>query len=133
LDEFGESEPRSIAERLIELLTTPESAEWLPPGRIVDRVAKLAKSLHEAEQDSNLEELLWGLWSRSGLADRYLAQSQEGGLNAEPATQALDAVAALFALAARYVERNPDGAAEEFTEHMLSSDVPDGTLAAKFA
>lgn len=133
LDEFGEESPKPVAERLIGLLREPSSAEWLPQGRIVDRAAQLGQSLQLAADESNLEDLLWGLWSRSRLAEQYLKHTEEGGLNGELATQALDAVVALFTLAARFVERNPRGKAEEFINHMLTTDLPEDNLAPKFA
>ncbi|MGB3413474.1 MAG: UvrD-helicase domain-containing protein, partial [Microbacteriaceae bacterium] len=134
LDQMGESEPKTITEVLLEIFQNPEQLDWLPQGKLLWNIENLVKSLKAATADTgNIEELLWGLWSRSKLAESYLAQSERGGLDAEIATAALDATVALFTLAARFVERNPNGKASDFIDHMLRTDLPEDNLAPKFS
>ncbi|MDQ1574909.1 MAG: hypothetical protein QOH55_59, partial [Microbacteriaceae bacterium] len=110
------------------------------PGRLVTidsapsrRAARLADSLHAARElavaAGTIEELLWELWSRSGLSARWLDQSQRGGIVADEANRNLDGVVALFTSAKRFVERNPGRPAGDFVEELLGAEVPEDTLA----
>ncbi|MEN9343124.1 MAG: hypothetical protein RIR24_711 [Actinomycetota bacterium] len=81
-----------------------------------------------AKPDSTVEDLLWIAWSSS-----YPSKSwPSAALGAEEVSlqvaRNLDSVVALFAAAARYVERNPNGNAAEFVEQQLNLRLPEDTL-----
>ncbi|EAR23821.1 ATP-dependent DNA helicase [marine actinobacterium PHSC20C1] len=103
--------------------------------RVSRQAAAVAKNLHETAAagaaGDTIEELLWGAWQRSGLADRWFTQALGSGVVAEEANRHLDAVVALFSSAKRFVERRPDAPANVFLTEWLSADVAEDTLAAR--
>ncbi|QYH36744.1 ATP-dependent DNA helicase [Salinibacterium sp. M195] len=103
--------------------------------RVARQAAAVAKNFHETAAagaaGDTIEELLWGAWQRSGLADRWFTQALGSGVVAEEANRHLDAVVALFSAAKRFVERRPDAPANVFLNEWLSADVAEDTLAAR--
>ncbi|MBH0024570.1 ATP-dependent DNA helicase [Salinibacterium sp. SWN248] len=104
-------------------------------NRVARQAAAVAKNLRETAAagaaGDTIEELLWGAWQRSGLADRWFEQALGAGVVAEEANRHLDAVVALFSSAKRFVERRPDAPANVFLNEWLSADVAEDTLAAR--
>ncbi|WP_167131491.1 ATP-dependent helicase [Paramicrobacterium chengjingii] len=96
------------------------------------RAGRFAASLDSARElaagGGSIEEVLWALWSASGLAESWGAQSLGTGLAAEEANRHLDAVMALFTAAKRFVERSPENPAEGFLREVFSADVPEDSL-----
>jgi superfamily I DNA/RNA helicase/RecB family exonuclease len=122
---------RSSDELLVDALSAP--------GRLVSidsRVARnadhLAVTLGEVRalgaSGGTIEELLWLVWNRSGLADAWFAQAQGTGILAAEANGNLDGVLALFTAATRFVERQPDSGPSVFLEAVLDAEVPEDTL-----
>jgi len=103
--------------------------------RVARQAAAVAKNLRETAAagaaGDTIEELLWGAWQRSGLADRWFTQALGSGVVAEETNRHLDAVVALFSSAKRFVERRPDAPANVFLNEWLSADVAEDTLAAR--
>jgi superfamily I DNA/RNA helicase/RecB family exonuclease len=97
------------------------------------RVSRLVETLvtvrTQAEQGSSIEELLWTLWERSGLASVWESEALGTGLVADDANRNLDAVVALFASAKRFVERYPSRFAGDFIAQVLQEEVPEDSLA----
>ena len=121
-----------------ELLVEAMSA----PGRFVTidssparRASRLAETLDAGRArgaaGATIEELLWHAWERSGLAKRWLEQSERTGIVADEANRHLDGVVALFTAARRFVERYPESPASVFVEELLGAEVPEDTLAAQ--
>ena len=100
------------------------------PARAATRVATLLERLREQRATgATIEELLWTAWHGSVLP-RELASATEGtGLVAEEAHRKLDTVLALFSSARRFVEREADRTPEDFIHDLLTTDVPEDTLA----
>lgn len=100
------------------------------PARAATRMATLLERLREQRATgATIEELLWTAWNGSVLP-RELAVATEGtGLVAEEAHRKLDTVLALFASARRFVEREADRTPEDFIHDLLTTDVPEDTLA----
>ncbi|MGO4692185.1 ATP-dependent helicase [Glaciibacter sp. 2TAF33] len=123
---------RSADELLVEALSVPGALAMIET-RTARRAAAFADSLRAASADyrggATIEELLWGLWQRSGLATAWLEQSRGTGIVADEANHNLDAVVALFSAATRFVERTPDAPPVLFVEHLVDTDVPEDTLA----
>lgn len=126
---------RGSDELLAEALVAPERLATVdsPQARRAAKLARSLEHLRERVERSSVEELLWALWERSGLAEIWGAQSAGSGPTAVEANRHLDGVVALFEAARRFAERSPDGSASEFVEEMLLADVPEDTLAPQAA
>jgi superfamily I DNA/RNA helicase/RecB family exonuclease len=107
------------------VLTVIDSA----PAR---RVASLATTLQtvrsRAAGGASIEELLWELWQRSGLAKRWGDAAAGSGILADEADRNLDGAVALFTAAKRFVERQPDHPADLFLDEFFHAEVPEDTL-----
>ena len=101
--------------------------------RVGRSAQSVAKNLHAtaaaALAGESIEELLWGVWQRSGLEKPWFDQALGSGIVAEEANRHLDAVVALFSAAKRFVERTPDAPAAVFVDSWRSADVAEDTLA----
>ncbi len=80
---------------------------------------------------ATIEELLWEVWSHSGLAAAWSAEAAGTGVIADEANRNLDAVLALFTAARRFVEREPSRRPQDFIATVLASEVPEDTLASQ--
>ena len=99
------------------------------------RARQLAESLHRASvalrEGATIEDLIWGLWDRSGLATLWGEQAAGAGLLADEANRHLDAVVAFFAAAKRFAERQPDALPGTFLDGWRSTSVQEDSLAAR--
>jgi len=131
-EELAAGGDRTGDELLVDALSAPGGFETVDAaaGR---RAAKLARVLAAARSrvgtGSTIEEILWSLWDRSGLAEEWAAQAAGTGVLAEEANRALDAVVALFSAAQRFVERTPGAPAMRFVDEQFSSELPEDSLA----
>lgn len=119
-------------ELLVEALQHPAHLATIDaaPARRAGRLAETLRSGREkAEQGASIEELLWHVWERSGLAARWLEHSERTGIVADEANRHLDGVVALFTAARRFVERYPERPAADFVVELLGAEVPEDTLA----
>ena len=123
---------RTPDELLVAALTVPGTLDRID-NRTARRAAACGASLAAASVEyaagATIEELLWGLWTRSGLATTWFEQAQGTGIGADEANHNLDAVVALFSAAQRFVERTPAAPPLLFLEHLVDTDVPEDTLA----
>jgi superfamily I DNA/RNA helicase/RecB family exonuclease len=130
-EEFAGGGHRSSDELLVEALEAPGRLATIDAG-FARRAARFASSLAAARTDADagasVEELLWGLWERSGLARMWGEQSASGGVGAAEADRHLDAVVGLFTAAKRFVEREPDALARVFVDDVLESDLPEDSI-----
>lgn len=131
-DELDAGGDRPADDLLVESLRTP-GALALIDTRVARLAGRLADSIRAAEaqaaEGATIEELLWGVWQRSGLAGPWRERSLGSGIVAEEANRNLDAIVALFSAARRFVERTPDAPAGVFLDAWTGSDVPEDTLA----
>lgn len=98
------------------------------------RVDKFLKNFFTAKEIANdktqsIEDLLWQIWSASGLAKSWQELSRGIGEVALQANRNLDAVVSLFEAANRYAERNPNGDAGVFVQQQLALGLPEDSLA----
>ena len=131
-EELTANGDRSAGELLVESLRSPHILALLDTrvARLARRVAEnIGATATEAEAGGTIEELLWGVWQRSGLAAPWRERSLGAGIVAEEAGRNLDAVVALFSAAKRFVERSPDAPPGVFLDAWTGSDVPEDTLA----
>ncbi|MET0954917.1 MAG: PD-(D/E)XK nuclease family protein [Cryobacterium sp.] len=123
---------RTADELLVAVFTTPGLLDRID-NRTARRATSCAKNLRQTRTafaaGATIEELLWGLWQRSGLAPAWSEQSTGTGIDADEANHNLDAVVALFSAAQRFVERTPAAPPVLFVEHLVDTDVPEDTLA----
>jgi len=131
-DELDTGGDRPGDDLLVESLRVP-GVLALIDTRVARLAGRLAESIRaaaaQAAEGGTIEELLWGIWQRSGLAGPWRERSLGSGIVAEEANRNLDAVVALFSAARRFVERTPDAPAGVFLDGWTGSDVPEDTLA----
>ncbi len=123
---------RSSDELLVEALGAPGRFATIDHriGRTAEKLATtLAKVSNLAASGGSIEELLWLVWERSGLADSWQSIALSAGIGAAEANRNLDGIMAVFAAARRFVERRPDAAPRSFLEALLDAEVPEDTLA----
>ncbi|GAA4608017.1 ATP-dependent DNA helicase [Actinoallomurus liliacearum] len=95
-----------------------------------ERVAGLIALARETVRGGGgAEDVLWAVWQESGLADRLLEQSMRGGARGAAADRDLDAVVAMFDMAARFTDRLPQAGPEVFLDDLASQEIPGDTLA----
>jgi len=130
-EELAGGGTRTADELLVDALGAPERLATVDAG-FARRATRLARSLVQARADADagasIEEILWGLWERSGLAGTWGGQSAAGGVGAAEADRHLDAVVGLFTAAKRFVERTPDAPARVFVDDLLGADLPEDSI-----
>ncbi|MCX6462417.1 MAG: ATP-dependent DNA helicase [Pseudonocardiales bacterium] len=115
-------------------LGRPDPLAVLPPNETAPlrRVGALLALAGDAVRDGeSAEEVLWRVWQRSGLAQRWGEASARGGPAGAAADRDLDAVLALFDAAARHADRLPGAGVAGFTEYLVDQHLPGDTLAAR--
>jgi superfamily I DNA/RNA helicase len=118
---------------LVEALREPAELvaverRWARPARAVAGLLATAREV-AARPESTVEDVLWAVWSASGLGGRWAAASARGGPLGEAADRDLDAVVALFDTAARFVDRLPGARTEVFLDHVFGQDLPSDAMA----
>jgi superfamily I DNA/RNA helicase len=122
---------RSSDELLTEALAAPGRFETIDhaAARAAARLAEtLAQVAARAQEGATIEELLWLVWERSGLAAVWRQQALGTGILAAEANRSLDGVLALFTAAKRFVEREPESPVTAFLAAVLDAEVPEDTL-----
>jgi superfamily I DNA/RNA helicase/RecB family exonuclease len=78
--------------------------------------------------DRQIDELLWAVWARSDRAAAWTEATLGNGPAAVKAHDALDAVMALFGVAATSLENVPTESADVFLDRVLGQTVPNDSL-----
>ena len=124
---------RASAELLVEALRQPTVLAPLDRNAVspAARVGALLAAAHAAaaEPAATAEDVLWAVWSATGLAARWSRSALFGGPAGASADRDLDAVVALFDAAARFVDRLPGEGPAGFHEHLRGQQIPADTLA----
>lgn len=122
---------RASGELLVEALTGPDELRFLDDHAVAPatRVAGLLAAAREAADDdgATAEDVLWAVWTRSGLEARWTRAALSRGRAAPAADADLDAVVALFDAVARFVDRMPGARPEGFAEHLRDQQLPADT------
>ena len=108
-------------------LTDEVLLEGLPDhvARPARRVADVLDAGRVAlAQGGTAEDVLWAMWQRSGLAQRWARASAAGGPSGAVADRDLDAVVALFDAAAGFVDRLPSADVRAFVAHLSAQELP---------
>ncbi|SDU90737.1 Superfamily I DNA or RNA helicase [Microlunatus sagamiharensis] len=104
----GVAMPRPSPELLAAALHDPELLELCPPGPAVDAAGRLAGLLRTCERvvrrGGTAEEALWSLWSGTRWPEHLQRTAAGGGEASRRADRDLDALCALFDVAARSEE-----------------------------
>ena len=79
---------------------------------------------HASDDGKSAHEILWLVWSGSPWSQRLIAQSEGDGAHVAQANRALDAVVALFAMAARSRERTPRSDVATFLAEVVAQEIP---------
>ncbi|MCW2948806.1 MAG: UvrD/REP helicase [Actinoallomurus sp.] len=97
------------------------------PAERVARLIALARKVTGRGGDAGA--VLWAVWQESGLADRLLEHSAKGGARGAAADRDLDAMVALFDMAARFTDRMPQAGPRLFLDDLASYEIPGDSLA----
>ncbi|WP_382304990.1 PD-(D/E)XK nuclease family protein [Herbiconiux sp. UC225_62] len=130
-DELASGGSRHSDELLREAVLVPGvlvTIDSAPARRVAALGTTLAKLAESHRRGATIEELLWELWQRTGLAKRWGDLAGGSGIVADEANRNLDGAVALFTAAKRSVEREPERPAELFIDEFLTAEVPEDTL-----
>lgn len=102
-------------------------------GRALLRLGKLAESARATcARGATAREVLWAIWEGTRLAEALQTEALEGrGSRADEAHRVLDAVLGLFFALQRHEEQASSTPIAELLEELLSSTVPEDSLAAR--
>lgn len=109
------------------IAATSELAGWGADATPLLRVARVLAAGTDARQGT-AEDLLWALWSASGLSDAWERTALGGGVAAERAHRDLDAVLTLFKAAEQFVERMAGAGPEQFVDHVRAQQIAADSL-----
>lgn len=127
----GERLPQSSGELLREALSHPDLLSDLDSAPAV-KAAKLgrllAKSRAQLSDAAPAEEVLWTLWSGTSWPYRLRSAVERGGASARAGHRDLDAVCALFDLAARSEEKRERTSVVAFLDEVEAQQIPGDTL-----
>ncbi|MFF4992197.1 ATP-dependent helicase [Streptosporangium saharense] len=126
------TEPRSSGELLVAALKDARELVRIEPHVALpaERLARLIAGAAEVvRRGGTAEDVLWGVWSATELAERWSETSLSGGFRGTMADRDLDAVVALFDYAAGFVDRLPHAGVEVFVEDLVAREIPGDSLA----
>lgn len=115
----GNAEREELLAKAQEVLTDRELD-------ILDRVTGVLEAGAALYRTGSVEEVLWEIWDRTGLASRLSAISLRGGAAGSQADRDLDAMMSLFDAAGDWVERRPDSSVRSFIDHIREQELPTG-------
>ncbi|MFT4262982.1 MAG: ATP-dependent helicase, partial [Nocardioides sp.] len=127
---------RSSPELLREAVLTPDFVTGLADaslGRVQALVALLHRVREMAGAGASPEELLWALWDSTPWPDRLRRSVDLGGPAARRAHRDLDAVVALFEVAARAETTRDHAGARVFLDTLSAQQIPADTMAERGA
>ncbi|MGW8378669.1 ATP-dependent DNA helicase [Streptomyces sp. ODS28] len=130
----GENVPRPSDDLLAEALAEPERLVAHDPA-YAHGAQRLGLLLRKAREllagGGTAEEALWQLWDGTPWPQRLERAALRGGPGGRNADRDLDAVCALFAVAARAEERSGGRGALNFLEELDAQDIAADTLAGR--
>jgi superfamily I DNA/RNA helicase/RecB family exonuclease len=124
---------RPSGELLVDVLKEPADLalidqRWVRPAQNIAGLMAAAREV-AVRRSATAEDVLWAVWRKSGLAERWAAASARGGRRGATADRDLDAVLVLFDAAAQFTDRLPGARIEAFLGHLLDQQLPGDTLA----
>ena len=128
----GTALPRLSPDLLARAVRSPELLEDCGTAAEVEAALRLVGLLERCERSvsagATAEEALWVLWSGTGWPDRLRQQSAHGGDTGRKANRDLDAVCALFDIAARSEEVSGRRGVDAFLAEVEGQQIPADTL-----
>ncbi|HEY5454317.1 MAG TPA: ATP-dependent DNA helicase [Acidothermaceae bacterium] len=124
---------RASGALLAEALVTPAELVPIdlrvaaPAQRVADALA--AGRAVAADPAATAEVVLWAIWQAANVVTRLSSLALSGGPGSAAADRDLDAVVALFDVAARFADRLPKAGPDVFLDHLLGQQIPGDTLA----
>ncbi|WP_158299668.1 ATP-dependent helicase [Glycomyces paridis] len=119
------------ADLLVEALRRPERIAELPEEDWAEPARRLDALFGAARGAAGIVGTLWTVWEASGMGERLRRRALSGDRRAQRADAELDAVIALFDLAADYEQKQPGAGVEVFCEHVLHQQLPGDFLSAR--
>ncbi len=108
---------------------TLEGVAGRPAAKVATFARLLAGARDALDGGATAEEVLWRLWSGTSWPRRLRATVEHGGPGARPAHRDLDALCALFELAAKAEEQRGHTSVESFLAMLTAQQIPGDTLA----
>lgn len=128
----GTGLPRLSEELICAALIDPARLDECPPAPEIERARELATLLISLDQailaGATAEEALWLVWTATGWPDQLRNAANHGGDQARRANRDLDAVCALFDIAARSEELSGLRGVTGFLAEVESQQIPADTL-----
>lgn len=128
-------EPLSLSELLLSHIENPEHIPDLAEGRALARLSRVVTAARRTHRVGGTpRETLWALWDTSGQNELLSARAQStpGALWAQ-ANHDLDAVMELFFVLQRHEEQTSEVPIADVIEEVLTSEVPQDSLAMRSA
>ena len=126
---------RTSDQLLAELFQAPGSAVTLktPEGFKLNRFIETHfRAKATLDSSATVDQVLWEFWSRSEASKQWPELARGLGEVSNQANRNLDAVVSLFAVANRFVERNPELGVREFIDFQLDLELPEDSLALNY-
>lgn len=126
-------EPQPIDELVLEAFARPGATPVIDSagGRALRRLGLLSAAASDVLRAGRTpREVLWTLWERTRLAERWQDEALDGrGARSDEAHRSLDAVMGLFFALQRHEEQDSEQPVAELLEDLLESAVPEDSLA----
>ncbi|MQM25387.1 ATP-dependent helicase [Glycomyces albidus] len=119
------------ADLLVESLADPARIAALPEEEWAEPARRLDALFAAARGGGGITETLWSVWEASGLGERLKRRALSSDRRAQRADAELDAVIAMFDLAADYEKKQPGALVDVFCEHVLHQQLPGDFLSAR--
>lgn len=113
--------------QLIAAEELPDFGAVLTPRelKILTRIRKVLEAGRtELAAGESVENVLWAIWSATGLSDSLMAAALRGGAAGSQADRDLDSMMALFDAAGDFTERRPQAGVEAFIAHIEEQELP---------
>lgn len=119
IDAAGPQSRQQIFTQVQELVRTEDE-------HYVELLAQLRAVIHAPVGAAGVEQVLWRIWHTANIARNLQNLSIQGGPIGSQADRTLDAVMALFDIAANWVERRPGGTMSSFQRYLIEQELPAG-------
>ena len=112
------------ADLLVEALADPGEIASLPDEAWAEPARRLSALFEAARSPGGVSDVLWRVWETSGMGERLRRRALSADRRAQRADSELDAVIALFDVAADYERKQPGALVDVFAEHVLHQQLP---------
>ena len=130
---YSESEGKSGSELIVSAIL--EGGLEVEGGAALDKLNSLYLTARKVARDKSAqpEDLLWAIWSNSGLAEKWRSLALAGGVRGAFADRDLDAAMQLFESARRYGARFKFGSKAYFFKDIRKAEIAGDVITARGA